>query len=150
MYSSNACGSDVDAERTALTHCRGGLRVVSGDVTDDHRGGVRAEIDDVVPVAAHLGALGPGQIPHGVPRTTQRRQHARQQRPLQVFGDGDLGLEQQRPLQRLRGEPTERHQGRLLVGVELPQPAVADDHDTDRLPGADQRQKRPRLPAATR
>ena len=140
----------VGAQRVAeLAHRGGGLRTVSGHVADDHRRGVRAEVDDVVPVAADLGALGPRQVSHGVPRAGQRRQGGRQQRTLQVLGDGQLCQEQQRPLERLRAQPAEGHQGGPFVVVELPRLGVADHQDAEHLPGGDQWKERPCLTAAT-
>jgi len=122
---------------------------VAGHVADDDGGAVGVDLNDVVPVAADVGALGPGQVAHRVPGAGQVGQGRGQQRLLKVCGERPLGLVEQSSLERLGGQPGEGDQGRALVVVELAGLPVADHQGTEDLAGSGQREEGPRLSAAT-
>ena len=102
-----------------LTHDRRGGRPLADDVADGDGHAVVHEVDDVVPVAAGLGALGAGQVVGGQRQAARGPgSSGRQQAALQRLGDALLGPVQPGPVERLRALLGDGEQHRPLVGAE--------------------------------
>ncbi len=102
------------ADRAAqLAHGGRRLHPVPLHIADD-QGEPVPGLDDVVPVAAHVHALGARQIASRGLHPRMRRQPAGQQRLLQTAGEGRLVVVAACPFHRVRDQPGERGEDRYV------------------------------------